>query len=466
MSKHRLFRFEGERWYLRVGVPRSWIDRPLAALLQRVAAVLRARRDLVDPAVWVPRAAELDVLDDAGEPVARDAPLSAVFFDRAGGEVVLRRRDARAAPDAVLNIDADALALALEYAFARADQRRVCKRFAEAVGGLLDRVTCDGPFDAPPLARAFPRATAVSARRAAPTALVAAVSAWASLASLDVRDGDLDDAALARVLGAVAPSLRALDASRTGFGRLSLRACRSLALEALDVSETPAARARTLDAPPTVVSLAAARSPRCGADATFDDGEEDEARPVRGGRFRALVLDRRRPLRTGLLRGPGAARLRSLSLADCGVDDGVLTLLHGTRLRYLDVGRNPDISDLGLCAYVAAAGGDLRHLGLGGNQDLGERCVAALAACAPRLEALDVELLWRLTAEPLVALVLATALSRVYLHGCGSVSRAELRDRAKKGGRDCDAVAAPRGNGASRLRAAWFWAGGATARSG
>ena len=179
---------------------------------------------------------------------------------------------------------------------------------------------------------------------------------------------------------------------------------------------------------------------------------------MRGGNFRALVLDSRRPLRTGLLRGPGAARLRSLSLADCGVDDGVLTLLQSSRLRYLDVGRNPDISDLGLCAYVAAAGGDLRHLGLGGNQDLGERCVAALAACAPRLEALDVELLWRLTAEPLVALVLATALNRVYLHGCGSVSRAELRDRAKKEGRDCDAVAAPRGNGASRLRAAWFWA--------
>ena len=185
---------------------------------------------------------------------------------------------------------------------------------------------------------------------------------------------------------------------------------------------------------------------------------------MRGGNFRALVLDSRRPLRTGLLRG--AARLRSLSLADCGVDDGVLTLLQETRLRYLDVGRNPDISDLGLCAYVAAAGGDLRHLGLGGNQDLGERCVAALAACAPRLEALDVELLWRLTAEPLVALVLATALSRVYLHGCGSVSRAELRDRAKKEGRDCDAVAAPRGNGASRLRAAWFWADRASARSG
>ena len=130
-----------------------------------------------------------------------------------------------------------------------------------------------------------------------------------------------------------------------------------------------------------------------------------------------------------------SSSLRSLRLTKCGEalrDDHMITIGSCSSLEDLDVSFS-SISDLGMKVLFGLS---QKHpppnpkiLNLRGCEALTDASLAILAEHGTNLVDLDLELLWRLTAEG-VALVAQniTTLKRLYLRGAASVLRKKIRD--------------------------------------
>ena len=314
-------------------------------------------------------------------------------------------------------------ALREAFAYAGGNYRSVCRRFRDEASAVVRLVRLPPSLSAHrcrAFARAFAKARIVIAR-GCQDSLVEALPVFSQLRALDLRGAEVPPTLWSQL----PPQLEALDVSgMTSFNDDALACLTNL--KAIDMTGTSVTVKASFfgklthlaaDAP-VAGRWALETAVKCSFDAhltTFAaTGRLSNVDDVLAAVVRVSAM---------------ATTLTSLRLSRSSLRDAHLVNLRGLScLRDLDLSFNR-ISDNGMKLLWGPGGPTPRNLNLRGCDLLTD---ATLAVLPETLIDVDLELLWRLTANGVIAFAHRCPLLRdLYLRGAASVLRKQIRDEAR-----------------------------------
>lgn len=413
----KAIRVEDARLSLQIRFPVVWVrEKNVGDLLELVAKTMRSRSL---PAEWY-FASALSL-----ENCEPQEPLCEVLKSQQALHVRWRASWRCAVNSFVRKVPPDALRLALHFAGSDPERYRlVCSRFREEAGIIVRDVRCGSGQDVRSLCRAFPRCETLVVSGLQPF-LVDAAAYWSRLVALDVSGvleySDVNFAVLLRRIVMDAPGLLVMDVSRTHFGDQAYKHLPK-SITALDVSWTH------LSATPRKPYLAA-RSCRfrptqiCHEDTVL------------------LAIDV-----VPLWFGPS---LRWLSISGCNdLFDNHVSPLRDIPLLGLDLQGCTELSDTAIALLFGDSpplASSIIDLSLRACDHLTDHSLFVLAENATSLVVVDMELLWRLTADGVAALAIsARHLTHLYLRGAGNVNRRALTQSLRDGDHHIEPIFTPR----------------------